>query len=151
MWGKVALAGSAVALIAAAGAGYVAVVGIEVDATQDNLVGHWTGDKGTALALNSDGTFTASALDRCFGPIHPTVKGLNGIPLEDIDTTVASGAGHWRLGADLELTFQSPRQLTVHVNVGQVNWAFRPTAVPLSRPWSENDNLARGECTFVPE
>ena len=68
MWGKVALAGSAVALIAAAGAGYVAVVGIEVDATQDNLVGHWTGDKGTALALNSLLTLPTVATDRALQP-----------------------------------------------------------------------------------
>jgi len=48
MWGKVAIALSAVAVVAVAGAGYVAAVGVEVDATKDNLVGHWTGDKGTS-------------------------------------------------------------------------------------------------------
>jgi hypothetical protein len=146
MWGKVALALSAVALVAAAGAGYVAVVGIDVDATKDNLVGHWTGDKGTALVLNSDGTFTADALDRCFGPIHPMVRGL-----VEMGSPVTSGTGRWRLDTGLELAFESPRQLAVHVQVGQVNWAFRPTAVTLSRSWSDSDDVHHGRCTFVPE
>jgi len=139
MWGKVAVALSAVAVVAVAGAGYVAVVGIEVDATKDNLVGQWTADKGMALTLNSDGTFTANALDRCFGPIHPIVHRADGVRLQEVGITITSGTGRWHLDTYLELDFQSPQQLTESVQVGKVTWNFRPTAVALN------------ECTLVPE
>jgi hypothetical protein len=125
-----------------AGAGYVALRGVEVDATSDKLAGRWIGEgAGTVIDLNPDGTFTATGIDACGG--HAGAG-----------PAAAAGSGTWSVRRDpanpgvdtlLDMEFRSPTRFRLRWQAGAVTWKFRPIAVTLT----SNDTAGRRDGTTI--
>jgi hypothetical protein len=142
-----------VMVLSAAAALYVATIGIKVDATRGHLVGRWTsGRGGTTILLQADGTFSATRVNDCAGPIQAVVDG-DTLPSR-LDVT--RGEGTWSVTADtnnprvdtfLNMSFRTPRRFTLRWQAGNVTWRFRSTAVTLI---SNNGDVDGGapSCTF---
>ncbi|BEL04325.1 hypothetical protein Q0Z83_025160 [Actinoplanes sichuanensis] len=136
-------------LVAAGVVGYVAVLGVTVDATAENLTADWlSAERTAAISLNSDGTFTASGISRCIGEVGVVVDGSDG----PMDVPVPDGAGEWHVEpADhvLLMDFRSPRRMQLRWQVETVNWQFHPAQVNLTSlnpPTSADGTL--GHCSL---
>jgi hypothetical protein len=143
-------------VLAGAAVFYVATIGIKVDATRSHLVGRWTSRRsGATILLRADGTFSATRINDCTGPIQAVVDG-DTLPSR-LDVT--RGDGTWSVlpdtnnpGVDtfLNMAFRTPQRFTLRWQAGNVTWRFRSTAVTLI---SNNSGVDGGapSCPFEAE
>jgi len=121
-------------LLAVGVVGYIAVLGIKVDGTAENLTGDWLStDRATAINLRHDGTFVANGVSRCIGDVGVVLDGLG----RPSDLTVTDGEGGWRVEPNddnsdiLIMNFSVPQHFEMRWQAYHVTWQFRPTAVTL--------------------